>query len=408
MTKFFDLGGFGGQTSARQREMAALLAEQPSNASPLAGLVKGLSTGYLNAKANRTEAEETRARQKSMVDLLNTSDPQQRAIKLAESQDPTLQQLGLKALLQNTTQKPYSSVGKIQADLAAGLIDPQTAQAALAKATTVSPLFGGGLTPYQQQQIDLQNRRLEFQQDNINRINKKEETRLKQLKVPGYDLSPDYEPTVKEAQDLRKITSARETITRETMNLQKLVKDHGRNIAIDPELRSKSNQILQKITLNQKELENLGALAGPDQEILQKLLPDPVSATGLWMGGDDVANQYNDFIQYVNNRANDAAGQRGYIPNNRLIIGQQPTQPQPQNGTIDATVQQPVQRGSLLPQRQQGQPIAEMVAESVPTGGSVNPSPSIPAAAIQFLKQNPNQAQAFEQKYGVPAAQYLQ
>lgn len=152
---------FGGDNYNQQQFLAqALMQSAQNNASPLASGLGSFAGALLASKAMKTKEDSN----KQLADLLmNAKTQQERANIALQSQEPSVQKLGMSALF-SSNDKPYSNVGKIQADLAAGRIDPQTAQAALTKATTVSPMFGGMLTPYQQRQLELQDRKITAQE----------------------------------------------------------------------------------------------------------------------------------------------------------------------------------------------------------------------------------------------------
>lgn len=85
--------------------------------------------------------------------------------------------------------------------------------------------------------------------------------------------------------------------------------------------------------------------------------------------------------------------QQGFLQTFRTA----PTAPPAAYAAITDMANQPVAAGSA--------PTA--AAETLPAASPVRQAVQPPASAIQYLRANPNQASAFEQKYGVPASQYL-
>lgn len=152
---------FGGNNYNQQQFLAkALLQSSQNNTSPLAAGLGSFAGALLAGKAENTKKSDN----KQLAEMLmGAKTPQERATIAMGSSDPKVQQLGMAALLSNKQSNAQSAVGKIQADLAAGLITPQQAQAQINKANTVSPLFGT-ITPYQEAQLGLQERKIAAQE----------------------------------------------------------------------------------------------------------------------------------------------------------------------------------------------------------------------------------------------------
>ena len=152
---------FGGNNYKQQNFLAqSLLNSGKNNASPLASGISTLAGALLAGRAANTQKEDN---QRLAEMLMGASTPQERAKIAMGSSDPKVQQLGMAALLSNKQNRAQSTVGKIQADLAAGLITPEQAQAQISKANTVTPLLGA-ITPYQQAQLGLQERKIAAQE----------------------------------------------------------------------------------------------------------------------------------------------------------------------------------------------------------------------------------------------------
>ena len=152
---------FGGNNYKQQQFLAnALMQSSQNNASPLASGLGAFAGALLSGKAANTQENDN----KQLADMLmGAKTPQERINIAMGSSDPSIQKAGMAALLSNKQEQPYSTVGKIQADLVAGRLTPEQAKAAMAKATTIAPTFGM-ITPYQERQLGLQERKISAQE----------------------------------------------------------------------------------------------------------------------------------------------------------------------------------------------------------------------------------------------------
>jgi len=383
---------FGGNNYNQQKLIAdSLLRSGQTSTSPLASLLGSFSGALLAGKANDTEKTD---RQALANQLMGAKTPEERATIALNSNDPKIQQLGFAGLMKGRQAVgAQSSVGKIQADLAAGLISPEAAKAAMAKATTVSPMFGGGLTPYQSANLDFkqaqdEDRRTQKSYQQASDLSKRLEKsgivdlhgNVQSLKsilppegdIPGYGPAESYVPGLFVGEQGR-------TVRQRVAGVKNAI------------LRAQSGQAVsesegQRLT-NQIE----GAKTA-------KELRDAVSEVERTL-----STKYNVIAAGVPPEAIDTYKNRGGI-----VI---PSYQTPQSNIDSSVPRQPTV--SYLPHKQPGQSMAEAAAggvENIPNGGNIQPSQSmqVPTGAIQHLRQNPGLAKAFEAKYGVPAAQYLQ
>ena len=128
--------------------------------------------------------------------------------------------------------------------------------------------------------------------------------------------------------------------------MKELVGQYGRGANLSPKAITLLNQSKQRINLNLKNLEELGALQKPDLEILGQMLPDPLSAKAVYLGPDETKKQFTDFLGYIEGRTDDVAYSRGY------------------------------EKAGVKPRE-----------ETIPEGGNVTPQDDIKARALQKLKE---------------------
>lgn len=153
---------FGGNNYKQQQFLAnALMQSSQNNASPLASGLGAFAGALLSGKAADTQENDN----KQLADMLmGAKTPQERINIAMGSSDPSIQKAGMAALLSNKQEQPYSTVGKIQADLVAGRLTPEQAKAAMAKATTIAPTFGM-MTPYQEANLGFRQDQSQWRKD---------------------------------------------------------------------------------------------------------------------------------------------------------------------------------------------------------------------------------------------------
>jgi len=341
---------FGGNNYKQQQFLAnALMQSSQNNASPLASGLGAFAGALLSGKAADTQENDN----KQLADMLmGAKTPQERINIAMGSSDPSIQKAGMAALLSNKQEQPYSTVGKIQADLAAGRIDPQTAQAALNKATTISPLFAGGMTPYQGAKLDFQktqdeDRRTQKSYQQASDLSKRLEKsgvvdlhgNVRALKsilppegdVPGYGPAESYVPGL--------LVGEKGRLVRQRVA--------GVKNAI---LRAQSGQAVSESEGQRLTQQIEGAKTA-------KELRDAVGEVERTL-----SMKYDVIAAGVPPEAIDTYKKRGGV-----VIPQYQS-PQ-QNDTIDANVRNTRPGSSLLPQRQPGQSLSEAAAG----GGSMLP-----------------------------------
>ncbi len=385
---------FGGNNYKQQQFLAnALMQSSQNNASPLASGLGAFAGALLSGKAADTQENDN----KQLAEMLmGAKTPEDRARVAINSSDPRMQQAGMAALLSNKGNQPLSGVGKIQADLAAGLLTPQQAQAAMNKATTVAPTFGM-ISPYQERQLGLQERKIAAQEKKVTTgtalprpvVN---DLMTKATTIDGYE---------------RLISKFNDDYAGQPLGIGRARNLQGRTFGDNGQAQwwqdydSQANVVRNELFGS--------ALSAGEQAAWEQAAINPGMKPSQIK--QNIARQ-NEIVRTGLGRLADTYRAGGYNQNQINIIMKGVMSGKsgaPQDGTIDATVNNQG-GGNVLPQRQPGQSLSEAAAgaENIPNGGNIQPSSQVPAGAIQHLRQNPGLSAAFEAKYGVPAAQYLQ
>jgi len=138
--------------------------------------------------------------------------------------------------------------------------------------------------------------------------------------VPGIGIEPGSTPTAEDAKAVKTVLQAKKQLDVLTDQYRELISQYGTEsdgtVAAD-QMKQKAAQI----TLQMKNLEELGALQEPDRKIIEDMLGSPV-LTG-WekynpykrmTGKESALSRVDDFQNYINDRQNNALTTRGYIP----------------------------------------------------------------------------------------------
>lgn len=131
----------------------------------------------------------------------------------------------------------------------------------------------------------------------------------KQATVPGFELIPGTKLSDKDVESLKVTSAAYQTMTEDLGQLDKLVAKHSTDpIGFGMPERAQMLQLKEALALQLKEMENLGALAGPDVEVLSKILPDPTV-----FSEEKYKTQAARFKQILDTRIKNKAKARGVI-----------------------------------------------------------------------------------------------
>jgi hypothetical protein len=158
-----------------------------------------------------------------------------------------------------------------------------------------------------------------------NRRNKAETDKdLKKISVPDYDIQPDIIPSAKDAEAVKKANAAAQKLIRLGETLKGLTDKNGFKYTMDVPFSDKKlgdpiakqmDSIVQQMKLEQKTIDDLGALVGADFKFLNQF-PDPTSMIDAQSMGDvgTWKTQIDDFLGRSKMAVDDIASARGYIP----------------------------------------------------------------------------------------------
>jgi len=128
--------------------------------------------------------------------------------------------------------------------------------------------------------------------------------------VPGYEIAPGVKLTDKDIEALKAGRESFLNIDSAMKKLDTMVGKYGTEALAVPIFggveKKQMNQLKTSMVLQLKEMEKLGALAGPDVEVLESMMPDPTAyGTGQYLGASKV------FKEELQNRLKNRALARG-------------------------------------------------------------------------------------------------
>ena len=160
--------------------------------------------------------------------------------------------------------------------------------------------------------IALQNRKIE------------EQRYRDQVSIPGYEPAEGYRPTNTDATEVKKALRSATKIKRLGGALKEKVSAYGFQPGVTlPLLGTKvgskefreMDRIIKAIQLEQKNLDELGALSGPDTQFLNQA-PDPTSffESESYGSPDEFNNQMDQYLNNIQSSVDEAATTYGYKP----------------------------------------------------------------------------------------------
>lgn len=139
--------------------------------------------------------------------------------------------------------------------------------------------------------------------------------------VPGFGLLPGATPTVDDAKHVK--DSA--TVAKETIAAAEALKNmvQGGATSIPGKRKVDLNAAYTDLIMKLKEAEKLGALAGPDVEMLQKQVVDPTGfLNNMTLSEKDMAATYSDLVGRLKRDVGKRAEARGYsVQDKGLLAG---------------------------------------------------------------------------------------
>lgn len=134
--------------------------------------------------------------------------------------------------------------------------------------------------------------------------------------LDGYDLSPEAQPSPPEMTSIRKAWAATKTIDETTRELEKMFRQYG-NSPLPGHAKARMGQLATDLKLAAKgpEMYALGVIAGPDEALLDKVIPDPTTANATvldFVGDDQSLAKLIGFRQQAARRFQNSANSLGF------------------------------------------------------------------------------------------------
>jgi len=265
----------------------------PMNKSGIGGTLSNMMLQQAQTQNQQVSADAERYK-------LNEEQRTQQMLRGMDLTDPTLAQKllaagepALAAQVVKLQARPTatSTIGKIQADIDAGLIDPATGAAALKKATTIAPVFdpvsgnmiyagGNGFAAPQdagmQEPIEFPagvagNRRLEQDYIKDTQTTKiKETSDRKKTAIPGYDILEDIVIDPATARASRELNSAIPTYENAIKKINDLIDKEGSTIGAGTDVNAVEGAMSDLMNA-ERAVNNTGVLNVGEIPILQQL-----------------------------------------------------------------------------------------------------------------------------------------
>jgi hypothetical protein len=134
--------------------------------------------------------------------------------------------------------------------------------------------------------------------------------KLKNFNIPDFDLKEGFAPTEKDMELLKNANSDMKQIDSALSELDQLVNEHGtESFSVKGGVSKRMAILKQMIVGRMKDQQGLGALAGPDIDFLEKMLPD---ATSMFTTGSTYKEASDTFKKELYNAVSAKAESRGF------------------------------------------------------------------------------------------------
>ena len=147
------------------------------------------------------------------------------------------------------------------------------------------------------------------------KLDEKRELKNQALAVPGFERTGEVMPKEEEAAKFRKATAVSKQLSAKLDRMKQLVAENGSfeyggNAGTEMESLATEIQLLGK----SPELYELGVLAGPDLNLLQKITADPTSLDSLFTRDSSRQKQLDSQITSIKSKLGTTASSLGYRP----------------------------------------------------------------------------------------------
>lgn len=161
-------------------------------------------------------------------------------------------------------------------------------------------------------------------QSKEDQVAREEKQYLDQVSIPGYEPAEGYRPTTTDAGVVKKAARSASKIKRLGEQLKQMTLQYGFQPGVtlpllgtkvgSKEFRS-MDRIYRAIQLEQKNLDELGAISGPDTQFLAQA-PDPTSffESESYGSPDEYASQMDEYLGNIQSSMDEAAMTYGYRP----------------------------------------------------------------------------------------------
>lgn len=140
-----------------------------------------------------------------------------------------------------------------------------------------------------------------------------EQQKLKERSVPGFEFTGENIPSDEDAKKMKNFRSSYTVLTKGVDKIEALYNQYGTEI-LPGNGKKQMQQAIKQFQLGLKTLEELGALQGPDIEILDQMLPNPTELAAGFTRGVDYNAAYADAREYLADKIKSQAEARGYRP----------------------------------------------------------------------------------------------
>lgn len=132
--------------------------------------------------------------------------------------------------------------------------------------------------------------------------------------VYGYDVLPGASPTDQDAKEVKKISSGINGANSAMNKLRESIRKNGVRSLPGSKERKELNSIAKSVVIDMKEAANLGALAGPDMDLVLGMMGDPTGLEAAYMGDADYLKVLDQAQDLLNEKHGQKVRAYGFAP----------------------------------------------------------------------------------------------
>ena len=138
--------------------------------------------------------------------------------------------------------------------------------------------------------------------------------------VYGYTLLQGAEPNEQDAKKVKQMSSGMQSANIALDKIKEMVQKYGVRSLPGSEGRKNLNSATKQLVISAKEAANLGALAGPDMDIVLGMIGDPTGIEAAYMGDDGYLRVLEQAKNLMNQKHGAEVRAYGYTPSSVMQL----------------------------------------------------------------------------------------